>query len=156
MFAENFFLFHFSSFVQCTWTVVKCQGRNLVYNNFPLHYIIHNSKAHKFLLSGKEEEEEKSSTMRDERKFAAVVFLSLELPTRGRRVSEDEKEKRKNQNCMWFVISLVFVKVTNSISAWETGKPKKKSQRKIFPFDFILAWPCVFMRAVDENKSKKL
>jgi hypothetical protein len=59
------------------------------------------------------------------------------------RKGKRRKGKKSNQNCMWFVISLVFVKVTNSISAWETGKPKRKAEGK-FAFDFIRPRFCVF------------
>lgn len=149
---QIFLLFPHSVPAQFTWTVVKGQKRhkNLVYNNFPLHYIIHNSKAHKFLLSGKEEERILNDARRKKNLWLWFFSCSsFELLLEGG--GKDEKRKY-NQNCMWFVISLVFVKVTNSISAWETGKPKKLKKRKILLTQFSLG--SVFMRGEKQQWMK--
>lgn len=141
MFAEN--LFFPLRTIQCTWMTIKTRKeaarKILVYNNFPLHYIIHNSKAHKFLLS------EKREILNEvKRKKICGYGCSLSLVfTRKLLLGGEEERRKNNQNCMWFVISLVFVKVTNSISAQKTGKPKKKKLKEKFLLTWF-SWLCVF------------
>jgi hypothetical protein len=148
MFAEN--LFQPSLLptpFRCTWTIVEDQGAKISFTIIP-HYIILYiiQKPTNFCFP---ERRRKSPPKRDERKFAAMAFLPLFFP----RKREEGKGKRRkgeksNQNCMWFVISLVFVKVTNSISAWETGKPKRKAKG-----NFLLTSFSFGSMSLDENKS---
>lgn len=152
MFAEN--LFPLAPFIarERIWRPGKKRRAKISFTIIP-HYIILYIIQKPTNFSFPREEEGKSSTKRDERKFAATIFLSLLFP---QKLLLGIRTRRNNQNCMWFVISLVFVKVTNSISARKTGKPEKL-KAKFFLTSFSLAL-CLLcgLKAVDENKSEKL